>query len=308
MKKTGGLSFGGVLLILAKVGPKLAKVLPKLIKLALFGASAASYTVIFGWKVAVMILLLLFLHEGGHLWAMKKRGMKTKGMYFIPFMGAAAVPDEAFSSRESENFVALMGPTVGLLLSVLAYVIFVFTGDLEFVAAAGWMAVINLLNLLPILPLDGGRVLRSISFSFGSLKGIIFVIIGMVVGAAVLVKMGLWLFVIIIPIGLGEVIFDFKREKKTPEKLSDIQSSLAMTRRDIVFYEKNHFPDAVIFLKKKEKDLEKEIKRLSPPPRMSSSQLVRGIVWTVLLVVSLFLVVHYSSVITGDQSFYEILK
>jgi Zn-dependent protease len=304
MKNVG---FTKMLALLAKVGPKLLKVLIKLIKPILFGASAASYTFIFGWKVAAMILLLLFLHEGGHLWAMKRRGMKTKGMYFIPLFGAAAVPGEDFPNREAENFVALMGPTVGLFLAGLSYLVFLITADIEFVAAAGWLAMINLINLLPIMPLDGGRVLRSISFSFSSWKGIIFTVIGMAVGVAVLLKMGFWLFVIFIPIGLIEVIYDFKAERKKPQKLAEAQNRLDKIRQDIDYYKKNDY-SGIVLLKKEAKKLEGEIKKLNLKSEMSPSQLVRGIAWAVLLAVSLFLVVHYSSVITGDQSFYEILK
>jgi Zn-dependent protease len=308
-----GFSWAGVAAILFKVGPKLAKILStllkggKVIKGTLFATSAASYTMIFGWKVAIMILLLLFLHEGGHLWAMKKRGMKTKGMYFIPFLGAAAVTEEEFPSREAENFVALMGPTVGLILSVLAYLVFALTGDLEFIAAAGWMAMINLINLLPIMPLDGGRVLRSISFSFGSWRGLLLTGVGMIIGAAILVKMGFWLFVILIPVGILEIVFDFMKERKRPQELLDAQRRLEELRERL-----RKSGDAAysrsMYYQSMEKDMEERVKKLSLRPNMSASQLIIGIIWALALATSLFFAIHYASIIAGDTSFIDILK
>lgn len=307
-------SWVGMAIALGKIGPKLAKIVStlikggKLVKGGLFAGSAASYTIIFGWKVAVMILLLLFLHEGGHLWAMKKRGMKTKGMYFIPLMGAAAVADEEFPSREAENFVALMGPTVGLMLSVLSYLIFVVTNDLEFVAAAGWMAMINLINLLPIMPLDGGRVLRSISFSFGSWRGLILTGIGMIVGAGILMKMGFWLFVILIPLGILEVFFGFKEERKKPDKLAEAQNRLRQIREYIKHCKELGDYYSIEYLGRIEGDQKNKIEKLSLHLAMSAAQLKRGIAWALVLAVSLFLVIHYASIITGDESFINILK
>ena len=225
-------------------------------------------------------------------------------MYFIPFLGAAAVADEEFPSREAENFVALMGPTVGLILSILSYLVFVITNDLEFVAAAGWMAMINLINLLPIMPLDGGRVLRSISFSFGSWRGLILIGIGMIAGAAILMKMGFWLFVILIPFGIIEVVFDFKKERKNPEKLVKAQSTLENFRE----YIRNGSDGTASYFQSRVEELEEGIKRLSARPNMSAAQLKRGIVWALVLAVSLFLVIHYASVITGDESFIDILR
>lgn len=309
-KKSGWV---GMAIVLGKIGPKLAKIVStlikggKLVKGGLFAGSAASYTVIFGWKVAVMILLLLFLHEGGHLLAMKKRGMKTKGMYFIPLLGAAAVADEEFPSREAENFVALMGPTVGLILAGLSYLVFIITNDLEFVAAAGWMAMINLINLLPIMPLDGGRVLRSISFSFGSWRGLILTGIGMIAGAVILMKMGFWLFVVLIPLGILEVFIDFRKEREKSKKLMDVQNRLNV-HRGIINYDKANGYHDDLYLKREENILEEKVKELSLQPNMSAVQLKRGVAWALVLTISLFLIMHFASITTGDGSFINILR
>jgi len=288
--------------ILTKIGLKLSSTLLKLLKggkaakLILFGTSAGSYTALFGWKVAVMILALLFFHESGHVWAMKQRKMKTKGIYFLPFLGAAAVTDQEFPSREAENYIALMGPTVGLALSGIAYLVFLLTNDLEFAAAAGWMSLVNLLNLLPILPLDGGRVLRSIAFSFNSWIGIGAVAVGMCVGAAIAARMDLWLFVILIPLGLLEVLLDFAKEEKREEKLEWIKAELEILEQkdDEWSWRKEYYKE--------------RIKELTILPKMSKGQIAKRTAWTLVLLISLFFLLQQTTAITGSDSFFEILK
>jgi len=304
----------GIMILLIKIGGKFVKPLlggGKLLKVGLFGGSAAAYSAIFGWKVAVMILVLLFLHEGGHLVAMKMRGMKTKGMYFIPFLGAAAVSEEEFPSREAEGFVALMGPTVGLALCLFSYFLYEMTGDLEFAAAAGWMALINLLNLLPIMPLDGGRVLRSISFSFNSGSGIYFTFLGMIIGTIVLIKMGVYLFVILIPIGILEVLFDYKEEKRKAELIEAKSVYRGKLLKDIDKLESednsSRRNESIAFLRGTIEDLDNKLKDFILMPKMSSQHITRYIVWTVLLTAALFLITYWSGAVT-NWDYIEILR
>ena len=304
----------GIMILLIKIGGKFVKPLlsgGKLLKVGLFGGSAAAYSAIFGWKVAVMILVLLFLHEGGHLVAMKMRGMKTKGMYFIPFLGAAAVSEEEFPSREAEGFVALMGPTVGLALCLFSYLLYEMTGDLEFAAAAGWMALINLLNLLPIMPLDGGRVLRSISFSFNSGSGLYFTFLGMIIGTIVLIKMGVYLFVLLIPIGIWEVLVHYKEEKRKAELIEakSVYKSKLLKDIDELELEENSSRrnESIVFLRGTIEDLDNKLKDFILMPKMSSQHITRYIVWTVLLTAALFLTTYWSGAVT-NWDYIEILR
>jgi membrane-associated protease RseP (regulator of RpoE activity) len=77
-----------------------------------------------------------------------------------------------------------------------------------FAAAAAWMALVNLFNLLPVVPLDGGRVVKSITCSIGSRTGLVAVITGMLLGAVLAVTADLWIFVILIPLGLLDYLYD----------------------------------------------------------------------------------------------------
>lgn len=203
----------GLIALALKIGPKLLTVLAKFAKIGKFGFAAVSmvtYSYIFTWKFAVMIMVLLFVHEYGHIWAMKRCGLKTKGIYFIPFLGAAAVSEEMFKSRRDEAYIAIMGPIFGLVLSGIALGIYIETQNTLFAAAAGWMAMVNLFNLLPINPLDGGRIMKSIAFSVNSKLGHTFLAIGLILSAILIFWAGIVLFLFLLVVGIIEFIIEYK--------------------------------------------------------------------------------------------------
>jgi hypothetical protein len=137
---------------------------------------------LFTWQFAVIMLGMLVIHEGGHLRCMKHYGMKTKGIYLIPLIGAAAVAEDNFPSRRAEATIALAGPLTGAALAAGTGLLYFATRNGAFAAAAAWMALTNLFNLLPVVPLDGGRVVKSITLSIGSRTGLAAVIAGMLPG------------------------------------------------------------------------------------------------------------------------------
>ena len=118
-----------------------------------------------GWYSAVLLILVLSFHELGHLVAFRMIGQPWGRILFIPFLGALAVPRLAFRNEREHAFAALMGPGFSLLLLlaglVLGFMDVPHAGQLVFVTA-----LINGLNLLPVLPLDGGHAVQSILQSF----------------------------------------------------------------------------------------------------------------------------------------------
>lgn len=206
----------GPAIALSKIGPKLLSVGSKLtksakvVKFASAGATVASYTWLFTWQFALVIMLLLVIHEGGHIWAMRRSGMKTKGIYFIPFMGGAAVADELFPSRRTESFVAIMGPVFGLALCGLFAGLYFYTLHPFFAAIAAWMALVNLFNLLPVNPLDGGRIIKSFTFSINRQLGLITLTVGMILAAVIMAYTGIWIFTLLLAVGALEAWFEWK--------------------------------------------------------------------------------------------------
>lgn len=212
----------GIVALVAKLGPKLLTVVMKFaktVKVGKFGlaiGSMTAYAYLFTWQFALMVMISLFFHECGHIWAMKRCGLKTKGIYFIPFLGAAAVSEEMFKTRRDEVFVAIMGPIWGFALAVGTALVYVFTGNALFAAAAGWMAMINLFNLLPVNPLDGGRIMKSIAFSINSRIGLAFLVVGILISIILTVWAGLILFLILLIVGGLELFFEYREYEVRP--------------------------------------------------------------------------------------------
>jgi Zn-dependent protease len=203
----------GFFVLISKIGFKLLNVFIKLAKFGKVGlaiGTAASYSYLFTWKFALIIMAALFIHESGHVFAMKRCGVKTKGMYYIPFMGMMAVAGEPFKSRKEEVYIAIMGPIWGLALAVAMLVLYFITKNAFFGAVAGFVAFINLFNLLPINPLDGGRIIKSVAFSISSRLGFIIMVIGIIASVIMTFYFGVILFSILLVMGLLEVLYEYK--------------------------------------------------------------------------------------------------
>ena len=182
----------------------------KIIKVVLAGASLAAYSWFFSFQFALALLLCLVFHEYGHIRAMKHFGMKTKGIYLIPFVGGLAVSDEKINTRWQDVVISIMGPTFGLILSIILMILYWMTGNILFAGLATFNALLNLFNLLPILPLDGGHILKSISFSMHSKVGLIACISGAAVGVFVSYSLGLALLGFLLLIGSLEIVFEWR--------------------------------------------------------------------------------------------------
>jgi len=194
---------------LASLGFKLLKS-AKVIKVVLAGASVAAYSWLFSFQFALALIACLVFHEYGHIKAMKHFGMKTKGIYLIPFMGGLAMSDEKINTRWQDVVISIMGPCFGLLMSIMALIAYLITGKEFFAGLAAFNALLNLFNLLPILPLDGGHILKSISFSMNSGTGLAACIAGAGIGVYLSYSLGLALLGFMLLIGSLEIIFEWK--------------------------------------------------------------------------------------------------
>ncbi|MBE0358616.1 metalloprotease [Pseudoalteromonas aliena] len=194
---------------LAALGFKLFKS-AKVIKAVLAGASVAGYAWLFSIEFALMLIACLVVHEYGHVRAMKYFGIKTKGIYLIPFVGGLAVSDDKITTRWQDVVISLMGPAFGLITSVLGVVLYYATEMEIFAGVAVLSALLNLFNLLPILPLDGGHVLKSISFSMRSWIGLSVCLLGVLFGLWLSYTFGLMLLVFFLFVGALEIIFEWR--------------------------------------------------------------------------------------------------
>lgn len=125
--------------------------------------SIVTYAFIYGWFYAIGFVGLLFLHEFGHYRAAQLRGLNVGLPTFIPFLGAWIQLKEQPIDAETEAFVGISGPMLGTFGAFLIY-LFSFTQDSKLFVALSYSGfMLNLFNLIPLSPLDGGRIVSVIS-------------------------------------------------------------------------------------------------------------------------------------------------
>jgi Zn-dependent protease len=142
--------------------------------------SIAAYSLLWGWKFAVGIVLLLLVHEMGHVLELRRQGVPASAPLFIPFLGAFVGMKQMPKNAWKEAQVALAGPILG---SVGAAVVWGYAEatDSELLLAIAFTGFfLNLFNLLPIVPLDGGRAVAALHpamwlVGFAALIALVFV-------------------------------------------------------------------------------------------------------------------------------------
>jgi len=121
------------------------------------------YGLAFGWRYGAGFLLLLFVHEMGHYVAARQRGLNVGAPTFIPFVGAWIALKDMPHDVETEAYIGFAGPLAGTVAALACYFAARDTGSnlLLALSYAGFM--LNLFNLIPLSPLDGGRITAIIS-------------------------------------------------------------------------------------------------------------------------------------------------
>lgn len=156
--------------------------LPKVKLLTTSGSmlvSVGAYSLIWGWKFAVGFVLLLLIHEMGHVIQLRREGIEASAPMFIPFLGAVVAAKSLGENALAEARVGLAGPILGSLATAALVPIAILTDSdlLRALAFTGFF--LNLFNLAPVLPLDGGRAMAAMApwmwfVGFGLLVGVAF--------------------------------------------------------------------------------------------------------------------------------------
>jgi Zn-dependent protease len=140
--------------------------LPKLKLLTTSGTmlvSIAAYSLFWGWSFAAGFVVLLLLHEMGHVFQLRREGVQASAPMFIPFMGAFISAKSFGGNALKEARVGLAGPVLGSLAAAALVPIWLAT-DNDFWAALAFTGFfLNLFNLLPVVPLDGGRAMAAMA-------------------------------------------------------------------------------------------------------------------------------------------------
>jgi Zn-dependent protease len=127
--------------------------------------SMGVYCTAFGWPFAVGLVLSIYVHEMGHVYLLRRYGVKAEAPMFIPGLGAVIRLRQAFTDPRQDALVGLAGPVWGLGAALVALAAGLATGAPIWMAIARLGAWINLFNLIPVWQLDGGRAFRALSRS-----------------------------------------------------------------------------------------------------------------------------------------------
>ncbi|GHO42664.1 site-2 protease family protein [Ktedonospora formicarum] len=123
-----------------------------------------AYSIAFGWQFAVGIVALLFIHELGHALVLKLKGMPVGGIVFIPFFGAMTLLQRLPTNAKDDAEISIGGPIAGAISAFVCLAIAQLQPDPRTIwaALAYFGFFINLLNLIPVVPFDGGRILAAV--------------------------------------------------------------------------------------------------------------------------------------------------
>jgi Zn-dependent protease len=200
---------GGFLIPLAVLASKAKFLFLALIKvkavttLGTMFISIVAYGVVFGWPFAVGFVLLLLVHEMGHVIQLRREGVEASAPVFIPFLGAVISAKSLGGNAVAEARVGLAGPILGTIGTLVPLAIWLATGSDLWRALAYVGFFINLINLLPVLPLDGGRAMAVLGPKVW-IAGILITV------AATVVFLGPFMLLFVLLLGGPELYYRFK--------------------------------------------------------------------------------------------------
>lgn len=158
-----------LLAALAAILAKLKAILLLLPKIKVISAagtmlvSIAAYAWLWGLPFALGFVLLLFVHEMGHVVALRREGIRASAPMFIPFLGAVISARTLGQDALAEAKVGLAGPILGSVGAAACVLVYRATGAEIWRALAFTGFFLNLFNLLPVVPLDGGRAMAAMA-------------------------------------------------------------------------------------------------------------------------------------------------
>jgi Zn-dependent protease len=165
LRRTFGPVIAAIIAFFAKF-KSLLLLLPKLKLVTTAGTmfvSMAAYAWLWGWQFAAGFVVLLLVHEMGHVIQLRREGLKASAPMFIPFMGAVISARSLGDNALAEARVGLAGPILGSIGAAACIGIWHATGNDMWRALAFTGFFLNLFNLLPVVPLDGGRAMAAMA-------------------------------------------------------------------------------------------------------------------------------------------------
>lgn len=138
------------------------------------------YYIFPSYKILLLITAIVMLHEMGHFFAMKYFRYSDLGIFFIPLLGAYVSGSKREVSQKQSAIILLAGPLPGIVLGIIFYLLDenssgLYLFDISFSRIAVLMIILNLINLFPVYPLDGGQLLNRVFLNEESIWGKVFI-------------------------------------------------------------------------------------------------------------------------------------
>ncbi|MFA5251647.1 MAG: site-2 protease family protein [Phycisphaerae bacterium] len=174
---------------------------------------------LFSWGLEGLLTLIgvIVIHELGHLFGMRMFGYKNVQMFFIPFFGAAVSGEKRDVAAYKEAIVSLLGPAPGIIIGCVLAVMFAASGRKDYLNLATMFLFINVFNLLPFYPLDGGRFFYTVLFCRNQYLELCFRIFAALALVLVGYAMSSWLLGILGLVNLWAVKMPFRIAKAARE-------------------------------------------------------------------------------------------
>jgi stage IV sporulation protein FB len=172
-----------------------SSLLRTLLSLVLF--IAVDYWIFKSWGAVFLLVSVILLHESGHFIAMKIFGYKGINMTFVPFMGAYVSGEATHFSKYKKIIMLLAGPLPGIVIGMV--LLFLYQQNLNeyyYLAALAFL-LLNVFNLLPVSPLDGGQFIETLFFGSDQIIQIIFLFVSLVVVLYSLYAFQSWFLIVI---------------------------------------------------------------------------------------------------------------
>jgi Zn-dependent protease len=199
-----------------------------LLMVGTMAVSILAYSLIFGWMYAVGFVLLIFVHEMGHFAAARQKGLHVGLPTFIPFVGAWVQLKDQPMNAETEAYVGFAGPLVGSIGALACYFLARHYDSRLLLALSYAGFFINLFNLIPLSPFDGGRITAVLSPRVW------------LVGVPILLGLFLWnpspLLVVMALLAAPQVMKAFNYKPDAPENVAYYGTSLETKITYGIFY------------------------------------------------------------------------
>jgi Zn-dependent protease len=187
-RKWKGIAIVGPLLVfLLTKGKLLLLGLANLTTLSTMLASVGVFWSLYGWKFALGLVVSIYIHEMGHVASMRRFGMAASAPMFVPGFGALVLLNQKWVNAAQDARIGLAGPLWGLGTAIVAWILWAITGQPIWMAIGAGGAWLNLLNLLPVWHLDGGRAFRALTRAQRGALLAVFIIMWLLTGEGLLV-------------------------------------------------------------------------------------------------------------------------